>query len=228
MSRVGENIKKARLELGITQKQLGKKLGVAESYINEIELGRKVANEAFITKLSKVLNKDINDVTMYADEIQEEKEQERKPVRKAENPAKTEPKEVSDVWSNALSSVLKNVPVYKYDMTKVINVKTLPLEGNKIEGYSQDKVLYLEIEDDDMIGFRIGKGDIAFSHITNEIQNNSICLVDYNNIRAVRQIKRLDNNKLLLISNRGSVRTETVAVKEVRVIARLLKLEIKL
>ncbi len=226
MSRVGENIKKARLELGMTQKQLGKKLGVAESYINEIELGRKVANEAFITKLSKVFNKDINDVTMYAEEVEEVKEQERRPQTVVK--AKPVPQEISDVWSNALSSVLKNVPVYKYDLGKIISVKALPLVGNKVEGYSQDKVLYLEIEDDDMIGFRIGKGDLAFGHFVSEVENNAICLVEYNNARAVRQIKRLDNTKVLLISNRGSIKAETVGIKEIKVLAKLDRVEIKL
>ena len=41
LSRVGEKLKEAREKSGLTQKALAKKLGVAEKYINEIELGRK-------------------------------------------------------------------------------------------------------------------------------------------------------------------------------------------
>ena len=42
MSRVGQRIKEARLKSGMSQKVLAKKLGVAEKYINDVELGRKV------------------------------------------------------------------------------------------------------------------------------------------------------------------------------------------
>ena len=64
MSRVGEKIKEARLKSGMTQKALAKKLGVAEKYINEVEMGRKVASESFIDKAAKVLKADLNDISM--------------------------------------------------------------------------------------------------------------------------------------------------------------------
>ena len=64
MSRVGEKIKEARLKAGMTQKALGKKLGVAEKFINEVETGRKIVQESFIEKAAKVLNTDLNDVSM--------------------------------------------------------------------------------------------------------------------------------------------------------------------
>ena len=75
MSRVGEKIKEARLKSGISQKQLAKKLGVAEKFINEVELGRRVAPENFIEKASKVLKTDFNDMSMVVTDeaLQEEK-----------------------------------------------------------------------------------------------------------------------------------------------------------
>ncbi|MEL7598249.1 MAG: helix-turn-helix transcriptional regulator, partial [Clostridiaceae bacterium] len=45
MSRIGDKIKEVRLSSKLTEKQLAKKLGVAESFIKDVELGRKVANE---------------------------------------------------------------------------------------------------------------------------------------------------------------------------------------
>jgi transcriptional regulator with XRE-family HTH domain len=222
MSRVGEKVKSIRTSIGMSQKQLGKKLGVSESFINEVESGRKVVNQNLIDRLSKVLGKDINDITMsFEDQVyKEEKSQKYTPEPKKEN--------VKDIWNEAFGSVLKNVPIYKYDLHKPIASKQLPLINNKVEGYSQDKVLYLEIQDEDMIGSRIAKGDLAFGHMTHEIENNAICLVEYNGARAIRQIKKLDNNKVLLISNRGSLRTETVELRDLKVIVKLDKLEIKL
>ena len=64
MSRVGEKIKEARLKSGMSQKVLAKKLGVAEKFINEVEIGRRVAQESFIEKASKTLNSDFNDISM--------------------------------------------------------------------------------------------------------------------------------------------------------------------
>lgn len=222
MSRIGDKIKEVRLASKLTEKQLAKKLGVAESFIKDVELGRKVANESIINRISKILGKDLNDITMsFEEQALEEGKQEKKgknaPVEK-----------IKDVWNDAFSSVLKTVPVYGYAMSKVLEGRKMPIMDNKIEGYSKDKVLFLKIEDDDMIGFRISKEDIAFAHITHEIQNNSICLIEYNGERKIRQVKKLDNTKLLLVSNKGSLRTETVGVKEIKVLVKLDRLEIKL
>jgi transcriptional regulator with XRE-family HTH domain len=221
MSRVGDRIKEVREAKAISQKQLGKKIGVSESFINEIEMGRKVINEKFLEKISKILGEEIEDtsISFHAEEYVEE----RKP--KLERPSE---EKVSEVWNDAFSSVLKNVAIYKYDLVKAIGIKQMPIISNKVEGYAQDKVLFLEIENDDMLGFRICSGDIAFAHLTHEIENNAISLVDYNGERVLRQIKKLDSNKILLISNRGSLRTETVQHKDIKVIAKLDRVEFKL
>lgn len=233
MSRVGEKLKDAREKLGLSQKQLAKKLGVAESFINDVELGRKILNENMLTKISKIIGKDINDVNMS---IEEEADRERTDIKSESikvsksfigKTTKDLP-EVNDQWSNALSSVLKSVQIYKYDLTTTIGLRQLPVISNKIEGYAQDKVLYLLIENDDMLGFRIAEGDIAFAHLTHEVQNNGICLLEINSERVIRQIKKLDNSKVLLISNKGSLRTETAYIKDINVIAKLERIEIKL
>ncbi|MCB2291505.1 XRE family transcriptional regulator [Clostridium sp. CS001] len=221
MSRVGDKIKQVRESKGISQKQLGKKIGVAESFINEVETGRKVLNEKFLEKISKVLGEEIEDTSISFHD--EEYVEEKKP--KLERPSL---EKVNEVWNDAFGSVLKNVAIYKYDLDKSIGIKQMPIISNKVEGYAQDKVVFLEIENDDMIGFRICSGDIAFAHLTHEIENNAFSLVDYNGERLLRQIKKLDGNKVLLISNKGTLRTDTVNNKEIKVIARLDRIEFKL
>jgi transcriptional regulator with XRE-family HTH domain len=222
LSRVGEKVKNIRADMGITQKQLAKKLGVAENFISEIESGRKVINQSLMDRLSKVLGKDINDITMSFEEQVYEDE---KVQKYTEKPKK---ESVKEVWNEAFSSVLKNVPVYRYDLKITIASKQLPLINNKVEGYAQDKVMYLEIEDDDMMGFRILQGDLAFGHMTHEIENNSLCLVEYESKRVIRQIKKLDSNKVLLLSNKGSLRTETIEIRNLKIIVKLDRIEIKL
>ncbi|TPE22503.1 XRE family transcriptional regulator [Clostridium perfringens] len=223
MSRVGERIKEAREKSGMTQKALAKKLGVAEKFVNEVETGRKIINESLISKVSKVLNTDLNDINMVVtdEELQKELKAE-KQVRQ------TKPAEVNEVWNQAFGSVLKNVPIYDYSLTQVKGYKQLATASNKIDGHTANKVFYLKIENNDMTGYRIQENDLALCYSIKEIENNSICLVEFNGKRVIRQIKKLDNVKALLISNNGSMRTETANIKEVKAIAKLYRIEFDL
>ncbi|WP_195263885.1 MULTISPECIES: helix-turn-helix transcriptional regulator [unclassified Clostridium] len=226
MSRVGEKIKEARLKSGMSQKVLAKKLGVAEKFINEVEMGRRVAQESLIEKASKILNSDFNDVSMVVTD--EALIEERKAMKEVKNKTFKGNIEKDEVWTNAFSSVLKNVPVLDYSLKNNKGFKELPIHSNKVEGYSQDKVLYLEIQDDEMSGFRMLKGDLAFATLVKEVSNNGIFLVEYKGKRAIRQIKNLGNSKVLLVSNAGSLLTETMNLNEISVLAKLERVEIKL
>jgi len=220
MSRVGDNIKNTRVSIGMSQKQLSKKLGVAESFINEVETGRKIINQELIDRMSKVLGKDINDISMsFEDQVYNEE-------KKQVNVKKDKPEKVNDLWNEAFASVIKSIPIYNYGLTKVMGTKQLPLLNNKIDGHNQDKVFYIEIEDNDMIGFRIAKGDLAFVQSTNEFYNNSISLIQYGDERIIRQLNKLDNNKALIISNRGIVKMETAEIRDIKVIGKLERVEI--
>jgi transcriptional regulator with XRE-family HTH domain len=227
LSRVGEKIKEARLQSGMSQKALAKKLGVAEKFINEVEMGRRIAQESFIDKASKVLKADFNDVSMVVTD--EALLEERKTIKeiKGNFSRNNKPKE-DEVWASAFSSVLKNVPIFDYTLKNSKGFKELPIHSNKVEGFAQDKVLYLEIQDDEMSGFRILRGDLAFASLVKEPSNNGIFLVDYKGKRAIRQIKLLGNSKALLVSNGGSLLTETMNLNEISVVAKLERLEIRL
>lgn len=226
MSRVGEKIKEARLKSGMSQKVLAKKLGVAEKFINEVEMGRRVAQESLIDKASKILSADFNDVSMVVTD--EALIEERKAMSDVKNKSSKGNIEKDEVWTNAFSSVLKNVPILDYSLKNNKGFKELPIHSNKVEGYSQDKVLYLEIQDDEMSGFRMLKGDLAFATLVKEVSNNGIFLVEYKGRRAIRQIKNLGNSKVLLVSNAGSLLTETMNFNEISVLAKLDRIEIKL
>ncbi len=226
MSRVGERIKDVREKSGLTQKALAKKLGVAEKFINEVETGRKILNEALIEKISKVLNTDLNDISMVITDEDLQKEKNAEALKRTTIKPKTKPnEEVNEVWNQAFGNVLKNVPIYDYNLTKNKGYRQLPMSSNKIEGHASDKVFYIVIEKNDMTGYRIQQGDLAFCHSIKEIENNAICLVEFQGARVIRQIKRLDNSKVLLINNGGSMKTETALTKEVLPIAKLDRIE---
>lgn len=223
MSRVGERIKEAREKSGMTQKALAKKLGVAEKFVNEVETGRKIINESLISKVSKVLNTDLNDINMVVTDEELQKE-----LKAEKQLRQTKPVDVNEVWNQAFGSVLKNVPIYDYSLAQVKGYKQLATASNKIDGHTANKVFYLKIENNDMTGYRIQENDLALCYSIKEIENNSICLVEFNGKRVIRQIKKLDNVKALLISNNGSMRTETANIKEVKAIAKLYRIEFDL
>jgi transcriptional regulator with XRE-family HTH domain len=237
MSRIGQEINKVRQQKGLSPKQLAKKLGVSESFVLDIETGKKIINDDMIGKVSKALDFELGPIGLFASEdklgqVQTKTEDNssrtttgtRVSANTAPKAAAQQP--VQEVWDDAFGNILKTVPIYDYRMDKLIDKKLLPIEKNKVEGFQKEKVFYLSIEDSDMVGFRIFKGDRALCVLTNEIASDGVFFVEYSGTRAVRQVKRLQADKLLLICNKGSLITETINTKDIKVLARLIKLEI--
>lgn len=224
MSRIGEKIKNLRNKKGLTQKQLSKKLGVSESFINDIELGRKIINESLMTKLTKVLGEDLNDLTLSNDITNEPIDKVKSSVFMSER--KKQPKEapINSIWTDALSSVVKSVPVYDYEL-KTLSTIPRVVNNNKIENYNSDKVFYLIIEDTDLSEYRIEKGDKGFLTKIGELENNSLCFIEYKNQRSIKYIKNLGNGKYLLLS-RGGKFSETVDKKNIKPLGKLINIEI--
>lgn len=230
MSRIGDQIKEARNKQGLSQKQLARKIGASESYIKEIESGNKIINQDMLDKIIKAVQAQISDSLMLEDSAQQETVVQKaavaskvmKPVQKKSQEIQPE---IQEVWSNALSGVLADIAILDYSLKNKMGIKQLPIISKKIEGQSQDKVLYLKIMDNDMSGFRIVKDDLAFCTLTHEVESNGIYLIEYLGENSIKQIKKLDNTKLLLISNPGAVRTQTASIKEVRILAKLLRVE---
>ncbi len=239
MSRIGQEINKLRLQKGLSAKQLARTLGVTEGFILDIETGKKIISDDMIGRVSKALDFELGPIGLFASEDSNRSQdnevgaQKKTVVQIKAAAAATQAKlaqnqPVQEVWDDAFGNILKTIPVYDYKMDKLIDKKLLPIEKNKVEGYQKEKVFYLNIEDSDMTGFRIFKGDRALAVLAGEIDSEGIYLVEYNGNRAVRQVKRLQADKLLLVSNRGTLITETISTKSLKVIAKLVRLEISL
>ncbi len=223
MSRMGLEISKLRKEIGMTQKQLAKQVGVTESFIIEVEAGRRVLNGDLSTKISKVLRHEVGNLDLYEND---EKIYRPEPAKKVE---KVIEKPVQAIWNDALAGVLMAVPVYaNYKMDNAGKSRQLPIISNKVEGFPKDKVFYLTIEDDEMAGFRIYTSDLALVFDTREIEKDAIYLIEYGGKRVIRQIRQIDNDKLLLVSNKTGLKTETSSKKDVKIFGRLIRLEILL
>lgn len=222
MSRIGFEINKLRTEKGMTQKQLAKLLGVSEGYIDEVESGKKVLKDSLIARVYRILGRQAEN-----EEVYDEGQAEKRPAP-AKTVVKAPPAQVQQVWSDALDAILKTVQIYDYKLDESLGKRQLPVVSNKIEGFPKEKVFYLQIQDNELSGLRICKGDLALACMTQEAEKDSFCLLEYEGRRMVRLVKKLEGNKLLLVSNPGSLATEMAETKAVKILARLVRLEIAL
>ncbi|CCJ33030.1 MULTISPECIES: helix-turn-helix domain-containing protein [Caloramator] len=216
MNRIGKRIEEARNRSSISVKELAKKLGVSPNYIMEIEMGKKIISEDMIKRIEKLLNVSLNE-DLY-DEV----------VEPVENIKDYENLPVNKEMEEAFSNILKKIPVCDVYFKEIYEYKMLPIIDKKIEGYNAEKIIFIKAPDDSMRGFRILKGDNIMIFKTSEIENNSICLIEIDKKRMIRQLKRLDANKVLLVSHGNDLKTETLDVKSFTVVGKCLKLEIDL
>lgn len=220
LSRVGEKIKIARLEKNVPLKQIAKKCGVSESYLSEVESGRRIINDEMIKKISSILNLDLNE-PIYIEEDEEERHEEKSEKKRLE-------KSVSPEWQSAFSNIIKDIPVYDVSLGQVLGVKRFPIVDKKVEGYNPDKLIFIQAPDNSLSAYRVKKGDLVMALLNNEMVGSGLTLVEYNGGRAVRYIKRLEGEKVLVISSDGSMKTETLNIHEIKILAHCIRAEIDL
>jgi transcriptional regulator with XRE-family HTH domain len=240
MSRVGDEIKRLREEKGMTHKQLAKQVGAAENFILDVEAGRRVVNDSLITRLSKVLGKDIGSASLMEPEsFRSEKSQApagfpaQTPIpRTAYTPMEKRSEafagNVKDVWNDALSSVLKPVPVYDQSMKKILSHRQLPIINGKVEEYPKDKVCFLKIETDEMSGLRLMPDDLVFACQTQEFEEEGVYLVEAAQRRVLRQLKKTQGNQYMLSHHQATTTKEELPKAQVQILARLLRVEFTL
>ncbi|MBZ4662607.1 MAG: helix-turn-helix protein [Caloramator sp.] len=217
MSRVGSKIKQERIKANLSLKELAKKLGISEGFLQDVEIGKRVANENLIKRVEKVLNVNLSDSLFEeVDEPIENIKEYREPVK------------VNKQLEDAFSSILKKIPVCDLYLKEIYDYKYLPIKDKKVEGLNAEKVFYIIAPDDSMRGFRIAKGDRVMVYLTPELETNLIYVIEVEGKRMIRQLKRLDANRVLLISQNNEIKTESKDIKSFKIIGKCLKVEFEL
>ena len=110
MSRLGDTIRNARIKAKMTEKALGKKCGLAENFIKDVEMGRKIVSDDQAQRILKVLGV-ANPVSTELEVASEPEVKLRPrprayilPVEEQAEPAKAA--ESADAWLDALGGVL--------------------------------------------------------------------------------------------------------------------------
>ncbi len=239
MSRLGDLLRTERLRRGLTPKQVGRMCGVSEGYIKEVEAGtRIIADDQARRILKKIGLTEQNEAGFTLDDIAATVDLstvQPKPVAPAPPKKETEvayqdedEKQVSgSVWLDALTSVLKRVPVYNAVMTEVDH-RLLPILDGRVEGASPDKVFFFVAPDDSMRGFRILKDDLALVLPARSPIDGAVMLVEYNNHRCLRKVKQVDAMRVLLQSYDREYSAETFAANEISFMGRASRVEFEL
>ena len=240
MSRLGDLIKTERLRQGLTYKQVAKKCGVAESFLADVEAGTRIIADDQARRILKSIGlKQQTEADFTLDDIAAtvdlqtvqpalKKAAQESKVKKAEETVASSGDGVAgSVWLDALTSVLKRVPVYNAVM-KEIDHKLLPVLNGHIENAAPDKVYYYLVPDDGLRGFRICQGDLVLIVPASSPIDGAIMLVEAKGRRMMRKIKRLENFQLLLQSYDREYAAETYAINEVTCLGRCVRVEISL
>ena len=201
MSRLGDTIRAARVKAKLSEKALGKKCGLAESFIKDVESGRKIVSDDQAQRILKVLGLK-NPVSTELEVASEPPVKLRPrprayilPVEEQNAPDRQAQAESNDAWLDALGGVVKRVPVMAPDGVVIDHVLT-PIVSGKIEGGAPDKVLYYRCPDDMLRGFRVYAGDLLLVVPAAKAEDDRLMLVEYGGERMVRKLMKLDGGRI--------------------------------
>ncbi|MBF4692703.1 helix-turn-helix domain-containing protein [Fusibacter ferrireducens] len=231
MNRLAEKIKNARIAANLTEKELAQKSGVSISYLLQVESGKKVISEKIADQILSSLGEKIEfiDPKLEAQEKASEKPMENKKVAsKQQEQSKSKDHVVpTGQWQDALSGIVKRIPIYDLVRWENVGYKEHPVIDNKVEGYNGDKLLYVKVTNNQVSGLRIKMNDLVFVLESHEIGKNGIYLLEYQNKRIIRQVMKVNNRELSLIQG-GATEAEIVEQKKVKVIGKCLRVSFDL
>jgi len=243
MSRLGDLIRTERLRQKMTPKQVAKKCGVAESFIVAVEAGTRIIADDQARRILRTIGlKEHTEADFSLDDIAATVDLAQVQPTMAKAVAKPRPQEaekvastdddkekgvIGSVWLDALTSVLKRVPVMNAVM-KPISYRLLPIENGKIEGANPDKVFFFKAPDDSMRGFRVHAGDVALMVPAQSPIDGAVMLVEYDGHRNLRKVKKLDHFQVLLQSFDREYDAKSMSLSDVTFLGRAVRLEIEL
>ena len=245
MSRLGDLLRTERLRRKMTLKQVAKAGGVSEGFLKDVEEGKRIIADDQARRILKKIG--LNEQTEQGftlDDIAATVDLETvKPAAAKVAPTPTAGKQsraeaetvyrdeeagkdqvMGSVWLDALTSVLKRVPVYNAVM-KETDHRLLPILDGRIEGAAPDKVFYYSVPDDSMRGFRILREDLCLIVPCASPVDGAVMLVEHNDHRYLRKIKKMDALTVLLQSYDREYAAEPCALPDANFLGRVVRVE---
>ena len=219
MSRVGSQLKDAREKSNLTLKKASRKLGVSESFLSDVEFGRKIANESLLNRYKKLLNIKDDKINLLGNEKHIEKKEIKAPEKETYIAPETP---VNDLWNQAFGDNIKNIPILSEDI-KALGHKTEALTNGKLYGENPERASIIKVSTNDLNSYRIKAGDLLLGFEAKIIQGESIMLVKYKNKNILRHVTNLNNGKIKL--KYGKDQEDIIAMKDVRPLVKFVKVE---
>jgi transcriptional regulator with XRE-family HTH domain len=237
MSRLGDLIHLERTRQGLTFKQVAKKCGVSDKYLQEVEAGTRIIADDQARRILKTIGLrehteadfTLDDIASTVDlqsavpRLRQMAEQAKKTSDPAKE-AKAQAPVAGSIWLDALSGVLKNVPIMNAAM-KCTGHRLLPVTDGKICGAAPDKVYYYTAPDDELQGFRIRRGDLILIVPAQSPVDDSLMLLETPYGRLLRKVKVLPHFQAMLQKFGASCESEIKNFNEITIVGRGVRLE---
>ncbi len=231
MNAFAQKIRELRMHLKLSEKQLSQKCGLAESYIVQIESGKKVINEESAEKIMAALG--------AKSDFGFEQESASTPVApllkvkplvesKKTAPSKIDTLDPINQWADALSGIIRPYPIYALETNQIVGKKELAVIGKKVEGYALDKIRFVQITQNDMAAYRLLRGDIVLVELTKDQPQQGLYLIEINQSKMIRFIKREPGNKYTLSKGIKDEIQQTIETKNVTIIGLCVRSEVRL
>lgn len=240
MSRLGDLIRLERTRQGLTHKQVARKCGVSDKYLMEVEAGTRIIADDQARRILKAMGmKEQTEADFTLDDIAAtvdlqsavpqltraaEKKKAVQAEAKPEAAAESDPGVAGSIWLDALSGVLKHVPVYNAVM-KEVGHRLVPITNGKIEGASPDKVYYFMAPDNALRGFRVQRGDLLLVVPAQAAVDGAIMLLQTPQGRVLRKIKRVNDYQAMLQKYDEAFESEIHNYNELTFVGRCVRLE---
>lgn len=222
----------------MTLKQVAKKCGVSETYLAEVEAGTRIIADDQARRILKTMGlKDHTETDFTLDDIaatvdlQSAMPKAAKAVQKAaeEKKGKAGAADANvnidgSIWLDALSGVLKHVPVYNAVM-KETGSRLLPVKNGQIEGAAADKVFYFSAPDNDLRGFRIQQGDLVLVVPAASPIDRAIMLVETPQGKMLRAVRLMPRFQVMLQRYDQSFESDMHNIADLHFLGRAVRLE---
>lgn len=239
MSRLGDLIRLERTRQGLTHKQVARKCGVSDKYLMEVEAGTRIIADDQARRILKTMGlQQQNEADFTLDDIaatvdlqsavpqltQTVEKKAAKPAAKQEAVAESGAGVSGSIWLDALSGVLKHVPIYNAVM-KEVGHRLLPITNGKIEGAAPDKVYYFMAPDNELRGFRVHRGDLLLVVPAQAAVDGAIMVLQTPQGRLLRKVKRVNDYQAMLQKYDESCESEIKNYNELTFVGRCVRLE---
>ena len=243
MSRLGDLIRLERTRQGLTFKQVAKKCGVSDKYLMEVESGKRIIADDQARRILKAIGLQetrteaeftLDDIAATVDlqsavtpTLQQVVPDKKLTKKEKQGGDGDNPAVPGSIWLDALSGVLKHVPVYNAAM-KEVDHRLLPITNGKIEGANPDKVYYLSAPDNLMRGFRVMKGDYLLVVPATGPVDGALMVLDTPFGKVLRKTVLMPGFQVMLQTYDDRCESEIKNLNEVTVVGKCVRLEAEL